>query len=309
MVNIKNDTPPEISRLDLNLVRVFVAIYETRSVTLAGDRLELTQPTVSHALARLRTSYGDRLFARGSSGLVPTALCEQLYPTLKDSLVRIEATLEETRAFDASHSTRRFRIAMSDIGALYFTPPLLRRLQESAPFVQIDITQPSPNLINDFNSGVLDLAVGNMPELLTNMRTLALFDEHYVCLMADDHPTIRNRMTTNEFARARHVLVTSPASGHTLIDGILAGQGVVRNVVARIPQFSVLPYLVADTDLLVILPKRVAELFVQRGGMKALPIPVPLPHFEVRMHWHVRHQENSAHRWLREQVAAALRKL
>ncbi|UKI07526.1 LysR family transcriptional regulator [Variovorax paradoxus] len=105
---MKKQPAAELARLDLNLVRVFVAIYETRSVTLAGDRLDLTQPTVSHALARLRTSYGDRLFSRGSSGLVPTALCDQLYPTLKDSLLRIEATLEETRAFDASHSTRRF---------------------------------------------------------------------------------------------------------------------------------------------------------------------------------------------------------
>jgi DNA-binding transcriptional LysR family regulator len=309
MMSMKKQPAAELARLDLNLVRVFVAIYETRSVTLAGDRLDLTQPTVSHALARLRTSYGDRLFSRGSSGLVPTALCDQLYPTLKDSLLRIEATLEETRAFDASHSTRRFRIAMSDIGALYFTPPLLRRLQRLAPLVQVDITQPSPSLIDDLNSGALDLAVGNMPELLTSTRTLALFEEHYVCLMAKDHPTIRQRMTTDEFARARHVFVTSPVSGHALVDGILAGQGVVRNIVARIPQFSVVPYVVADTDLLVVIPRRVAALFVAHGGMKALPIPVPLPHFEVRMHWHVRHQENSAHRWLRDQVASALRPL
>ncbi|WP_038203039.1 LysR family transcriptional regulator [Xenophilus azovorans] len=303
------DAPPDASRLDLNLVRVFVAIYETRSVTLAGDRLDLTQPTVSHALARLRTGYADRLFTRGAAGLVPTALCEQLYPTLKDALMRIEATLEETRSFDAAHSTRRFRIAMSDIGALYFTPPLLKRLQALAPHIQVDIAQPTPALPEDLTTGAVDLAVGNMPELLPSTRTLPLFEEHYVCLMARNHPTIGRSMSVEDFARARHVQVNSPASGHTLIDGILAGQGIVRNVVARVPQFSVLPYLVADTDLLVVLPVRVARLFVARGGMKALPIPASIPHFEVRMHWTARHQDNPAHRWMREQVAATLKKL
>lgn len=297
------------ARLDLNLVRVFVAIHDVLSVTLAAERLGLTQPSVSHALSRLRAAYGDRLFTRGSNGLVPTPLCEQLAPTLRGALAAVESTLEEARCFDPSHSSRRFRIAMSDIGALYFTPPLLRRLQELAPHARVDVAQPSLALLDDLATGVIDLAVGNLPELASSTRSAPLFEERYVCLMAKDHPWIGEDMELSDFARARHVLVTSPSSGHAMIDGILAGQGIVRNVVAQVPQFSVLPYLVSNTDLLVALPSRVARLFVEQGRLKCLEIPVPLPRFEVKVHWHTRQDSNPANRWLREELMQTLRPL
>lgn len=297
---------PEAARLDLNLVRVFVAIHEARSVTLAADRLGLTQPSVSHALAKLRTAYGDRLFTRAASGLVPTPLADQLAPPLRHALATMEATLDEVRAFLPERSSRQFRIAMSDIGALYFTPPLLKRLQERAPGMRVDIVQPSASLVDDLAAGAIDFAVGNLPELVATTRTQSLFKERYVCLMAQDHPWIGESMSIDEFARARHVLVTSPSSGHVLVDGILASQGIVRNVVARVPQFSVLPYLVSNTDLLVVLPSRVARLFVTVGSLKALEVPVAIPGFEVRAHWHARQQDNPAHRWMREQFVETL---
>jgi len=297
------------TRLDLNLVRVFVAIHDTRSVTLAADRLGITQPSVSHALSRLRTAYGDRLFTRGASGLLATPLCDQLAPPLRDALATVESTIEQARVFDPAHSNRRFRIAMSDIGALYFTPPLLRHLQQRAPGLRVDIVQPSTLLLDDLAAGGLDLAVGNMPELVAKTRTESLFHERYMCLMAQDHPWIGDALSVEEFARARHVQVTSPSSGHALVDGVLTSQGIVRNVVSSVPQFSVLPFLVPHTDLLVILPSRVARLFVSQGGLKALDIPVSIPGFEVRAHWHVRQHDNPAHRWLRSEMFETLRRL
>lgn len=297
------------TRLDLNLIRVFLAIHETRSATLAADRLGLTQPSVSHALARLRTAYGDHLFARGASGLIPTPLADQLAASLRDALAIVEATLDEARSFEPQRSTRRFRISMSDIGTLYFTPPLLRHLHQKAPGIRVDIVQPTSALLDELSSGGLDLAVGNLPELVASTRTVSLFQEHYVCLMCADHPWIGNAISIDELARARHVLVTSPVSGHVLVDGILAGQGITRNVVARVPQFSVLPYLLARTDLLVVLPSRVAQLFVAQGGLKTMPLPVTIPSFEVRVHWHSRQQDNHAHRWMREELIAALQGL
>ncbi len=301
--------PAPPTRMDLNLVRVFVAIHEARSVTLAAEHLGITQPSVSHALARLRTLYGDRLFTRGTSGLVPTPLCDQLAVPLRTALATVEATVDEARAFEPAHSTRRFRIAMSDIGALYFAPPLLRRLHERAPGICVDIVQPSASLLDELAAGGLDLAVGNLPELVGSTRTASLFQEHYVCLLAERHPHIDQALSVEDFARSRHVLVTSPSSGHALVDGVLASQGIVRKVVARVPQFSVLPYLLADTDLLVVLPSRVAQLFVRQGGLKALALPMSTPSFDVRAHWHVRQQDHAAHRWMREELIEALRHL
>lgn len=294
-------------RLDLNLVRVFVAIYETRSVTQAAVRLDLTQPTVSHSLARLRDAYGDRLFVRSARGLAPTARSEQLFEQLAESLSIIDASLEEQRAFDPAVSSRRFRLAMSDIGALYFAPPLLRRFQQVAPRLQVEIVQHNDGVLEDLATGRIDLAIGNLPGLAASTRSELLFRERYACLLSAEHPTISGgAMTLPDFAAARHIMVASPSSGHSLVDGILAQQGISRNVVARVPHFTVLPQLLAQSDLVVILPSRVAALYAAQGGLKALPLPVAIPEFEVRLHWHARQDTVLSQRWLRDQLIAML---
>jgi len=294
-------------RLDLNLVRVFVAIYETRSVTLAADRLDLTQPTVSHSLARLRTAYGDRLFVRSGQGLLPTGRCEQLFEQLRESLSIIDASLDEQQVFDPALSSRRFRLAMSDIGALYFAPPLLRRFQQVAPRLQMEVVQHNESVLEELATGRLDVAIGNLPGLAASTRSELLFRERYACLLSADHPAItRQAMTLPEFAAARHIMVASPSSGHGLVDGILAQLGISRNVVARVPQFTVLPQLLAQSDLVVVLPSRVAQLYAAQGGLRALPLPVEIPEFDVRMHWHARQDGVPSSRWLRNELVITL---
>lgn len=290
------------TRFDLNLIRALVAIYETRSVTQAAERLGLTQPTISHSLARLREVYGDRLFSRGSAGLVPTAVAERLYEQLSVALHAIEGTLDATAAFDPFSSTRRFRIALSDIGSLFFTPPLLRRFQTIAPRIQVEFVQLSGGLQDDLARGTLDLAIGNLPSLHTHTRNQLLFHERYVCLMADNYPGVGESIDLATFSRARHVMVSSPASGHALVDGALAERGVQRNVVALVPQFSVLPSLLEDSDLVVVLPSRVAQLYARERRLRTVELPVPIAGFEVRLHWHARQDAAPAHRWLREEV-------
>jgi len=297
------------SRFDLNLVRALVAIYETRSVTLAADRLELTQPTISYALGKLRTLYDDRLFSRGAQGLVPSALCERLYEQLSVALSSIECTTEARDGFQPQASSRRFRIAMSDIGALFFIPPLLRRFQAIAPHLQVEFVELSDSLMENLATGALDLAVGNLPDLHGHTREAFLFRERYVCLVAADHPTIAGTMDVAQFSQARHVMVTSPSSGHALISLALAQQGIQRNIVALVPQFSVLPGLVEDSDLLVILPERIACEFGNHRRVKLAQLPVPIPEFDVRVHWHARSENSPAHAWLRGQVIDILGKL
>ena len=241
-----------MSHLDLNLVRVFVAIYETRSVTHAAERLDVTQSTVSYALAKLRKVYLDRLFSRGSDGLVPTGMAEQLFQRFREALTMVEGTLEQNASFDPLRSTRRFRLAMSDIGVLYFVPPLLRRFQEVAPRIEIEIAQISDTLGEELSTGRLDMAVGNIPSLGSPMHGALLFREHYVCLMSASHPSIGERMSLAAFSAARHVMVSSPRSGHFLIEDMLAERGINRNIVARVPQFTVLPQLLSQSDLLVL---------------------------------------------------------
>ena len=298
-----------MTHLDLNLIRVFVAIYETRSVTQAAERLDVTQPTISYGLAKMREVYADRLFSRGAAGLLPTGLAEQLFERFRDALATVESTLEQQRLFDPALSTRRFRLAMSDIGVLYFVPPLLRRFQESAPRIEIDIMQIAESVGEDLAAGRIDLAIGHIPALSPQIRSALLFREHYVCLMSSAHPSIGDTMSLKEFAAARHVMVSSPRTGHFLVDEALAQRGVNRNIVARVPQFTVLPPLLSQSDLLVLLPSRVAELYVSQGGLKALALPVELPDFQVQAYWHVRHEYGAANRWLIDETVQTLSKL
>lgn len=291
---------------DLNLVRAFVAIYETRSVTLAADRLGLTQPSLSHALARLRQAYDDRLFVRSAEGLVATSLARQLYERLGQALAMIDATLESRLGFDAQASTRRFRLAMSDIGALYFTGPLLARLQQSAPRIEIEIVPIGDTIGQDLALGQLDVAIGNLPALMGSTSTARLFEEHYVCLMSATHPDIGERMSVQQLATGRHIMVSSPSSGHNLIDQALAQQGVSRNIAVRIPHFTVLPQLLAQSNLLVILPSRVAQHYVAQGALKALKLPVKIAPFDVRLHWHPGREAVPAHQWLVDEAVGAL---
>jgi DNA-binding transcriptional LysR family regulator len=292
--------------LDLNLIKVFIAIYESRSVTLAAERFEVTQPTISYALSKLRTAYGDRLFIRHSKGLAPTPIAENLYRTFCDATKLIEATLEQRHLFDPLNSTHQFRLAMSDIGVLYFAPPLLTRFQSCAPRLEIEIVQTSDAISEGLRSGRTDVAIGNLPFLIGNTQSAHLFREHYVCLLSSDHPDIADEMTLSAFSNARHLMVVSPSSGHRLVDEILSQQGVVRRVVARVPQFTVLPRLIPNSDLLVILPSRVAALFVAQGGLKALPLPIEIPSFDVRVHWHIRQENGAAHKWLIREIVETL---
>ncbi|MBS0449367.1 MAG: LysR family transcriptional regulator [Proteobacteria bacterium] len=296
-------------KFDLNLVRVFIAIFETRSVTQAAERLDLTQPTISHALSRLRELYSDRLFTRGPAGLIPSSLCERLYEQLNVALSTIEATLEAREGFKAADSTRRFRIAVSDIGALFFVPPLLQRFRAEAPRVQVEFVQLSESLPEDLATGTLDLAIGNLPNLQTHSRHAFLFSERYVCLVSADHPAAGKKLTLGEFVQGRHLMVTSPSSGHALIDGALAQKGVRRTVVALVPQFSVLPSLVQDSDLMVTLPERVARLFAVQGRLAVLDLPVDIPAFNVQAHWHARSDNSPAQTWLRSEVTETLSRL
>lgn len=294
---------------DLNLVRAFVAIYETRSVTLAAERLGLTQPTVSHSLARLRELYADRLFARGAQGLTPTAVAERLYEQLNVALSTIEGSLEAQQAFDPATSARRFRFATSDIGALFFIPPLLRRFQTVAPRLQAEFVQLSETVATDLATGALDFALGNLPQLHEQTREAHLFNERYVCLLSSDHVLAGGTLQWDAFVNARHVMVASPVSGHAMVESALSQRGVRRNVVALVPQFSVLPDLVEQSDLFVALPERVARLFAKERRLQVADIPVPLPHFEVRLHWHARSDNSAAHRWLRQELIETLRLL
>lgn len=288
-----------MNRLDLNLMRVLIAVHETRSVTAAAQRLALSQPAVSYGLAKLRRTYGDRLFNRSSSGLAATPLAERIYRRYREAMAAVDQTLDGVDRFDPLLATRGFRVAMSDIGALYFLPPLHARLQAVAPRTELEVVQVSTDVaVEDLAAGRLDAAVGNLPSIRAQTQSELLFVERYVCLMRRDHPDVGDVLTLDAFLRARHVMVSSPFSGHRLVDDALAERGVARDIAIRIPHFTMMPQLLSQSDLMVILPSRVAALFASQSPTRYLDLPVPVPQFEVRVHWHWHYARQASTQWL-----------
>jgi len=295
-----------LSGLDLNVVRAFVAIYETQSVTKAADRLAVTQPTLSHSLAKLRSIYSDQLFTRGAAGLSSTSLADQLYERFSRALASLDGTLEAAREFDPACSSRMFRLALSDMGTLSFTHAILQRFQGVAPNIEIDIQKIDDRVIEDLSVGRLDAVIGNLPALAAVARSQPLFREHYVCLLSSAHPTIGNHISVEAFSACRQIALSTPTPGNQRIADALADLGLSRRIVARVPHFSGLAQLLVQSDLLVVVPSRAARMYLQHGGLKVVDLPISLADFEVRVYWHVRHETSQPHQWLLKEITGTL---
>lgn len=301
MIYIRN---MNITELDLNLLRVFDAIVTEGSVTVAGERIGLSQPAMSNALSRLRQLFGDPLFVRTPRGMRPTPFAQQLARPVRDALRLIQTALQQHAGFEPGTSNNTFRFYMSDIGEMVFLPGLLERIKRDAPAVKIDVVRiPIKDVHTALEAGELDLAVGFLPGLTTGMRQQPLFREHYVCMLRADHPAIGAKMSARQFREAAHVLVSYAGTGHQVIEETFSEEGLTERIAVRVPHFLVVPMILARTDLIVTVPSRVAAVFVQLGNFKVLALPVGMPSFEVRLHWHERFHQDPANRWLREVMA------
>lgn len=296
-----------IHRLDLNLVRVFVAVYETASVTLAAERLFVTQPSVSYALARLRELFGDPLFTRTADGMQPTLCAQAAYRHFSEGLARIGDGWESLQTFEAAASQRRFRISMSDIGELAFLPPLMALLHQQAPGVTLEVVAPAMEQIPaQLASGQIDAAVGHLPAIAGVTQSVSLFEEHYVCLLRRAHPLVGEHLSLPDYLAARHAYVAAPASGHHMIEQVLQARGLQRNIALQIPHFTALPTLIAHSDLLATMPSRAAAMLAGYENLRTLPLPMALPALDVRLHWHARRESNAALAWFLGVVRQAL---
>lgn len=290
-----------MSSPDLNLLLVFEALFRQGSVTRAAAQVGLSQSAMSSALGRLRTQFGDPLFVKTRSGMLPTPRALELAPALTEALAMVRGAMGKREAFDPATSNRSLRVYMTDVGETVLLPALMTYLQERSPSVRLETAQlPAAELPLRLESGDVDLAVGYLPQLPERIRRARLFEEHYVCLTRPDHPLGRKGpLTLKEFLAARHVLIASMGSGHGILERTLAERGVHDNVALRIPHFAVVPLIIANTDLIVTVPSRVAATTARLVKSKVHPLPIPIPSFDVSVFWHERVENDGANRWLR----------
>lgn len=291
----------DLREMDLNLLVVFHQLLLDRSVSTAAEKLGLTQPAVSNALKRLRAALKDELFLRTSRGMEPTPYALHLAEPVSYALNALQAALTTRDSFDPKTSTRNFQLAMTDIGEMYFMPPLMVALSRVAPHVRVSTVRPNAaNLKEDMASGTVDLALGLLPDLQTGFFQRRLFHHKYVCVFRQGHPVARSPMTLAQFTELDHVGVVSANTGHGEVDGLLERAGIQRKMRLVVPHFIAVGHILQTTDLIATLPERFAQRCEAPFGLVTSPHPARIPDIAINLFWHAKFNRDPASMWIRQ---------
>ena len=294
----------ELPSLDLNLVVVLHALLEERNVTRAGERVGLSQPGTSAALARLRRHFDDQLLERVGGGYVLTELAQALHGQLGETLERLQRVLAAQPRFDPAATDRRFVVACSDSVLAVLGPPLVAAVTREAPSASLDFRSLDARVTTDPMALLRDVDLLVVPRglfALPDVPSVELYRDRWVCATWRGNTRVGDRLTLEDVSRARWVmpfqqlLMSSPA------DAALAALGVDRHCAVRVESFSVLDRLVVGTDLLVLFHERLAGELTARD-LRVVELPVQLPPITETAWSHPSRRLDPGHRWLVEVV-------
>jgi len=255
-----------IDNIDLNLLRVFDAVYRERNVSRAAEALGLTQPAVSHGLTRLRLLLADQLFTRAAGGVAPTPRAERLASAVRSAMATLQEALAEPERFDPLASRKTFRIHMSDIGESRFLPPLMARLGVHAPGVRLaTLPLPAAEIGAALDSGRIDFAFGFLPTVKDTQRA-HLLNDRYIVMVREGHPLAQRRRSGMALMQALQKIDFVAVRTHADTLRILQLLKLDDRVRLIAEHFMVLPAIVRETDLAVVMPRNIAEGFIAEGG-------------------------------------------
>lgn len=300
--------------LDLNLLRVFDVVMAERNLTRAAERLSITQPAVSNALKRLKDSVGEDLLTRAASGVKPTPRAEALWPEVRAALGHLRAALSPGE-FNPQTDAATFRIAMADATAALFMPPLVQQIEHGQALASVRVLplqtrDPAPML----ERGDADLAIGYFPETVSALtgqgadsplRHARLHDSEYVCVMREGHPLAEGELSLDAYCAADHLLVNFAGRPYGLADQALAALNRKRRIVLTVNQYFTAGRVVANSNLLTVLPAYFVGATGYREQVVTRPLPFHLAGLHVAMLWHQRHDRVSSHQWLRARLLEA----
>ncbi|MEM6256673.1 MAG: LysR family transcriptional regulator [Cyanobacteria bacterium P01_D01_bin.156] len=293
----------KLSDIDLNLLVALDALINERSVSEAALRLGLTQPAMSKRLAKLRKVLRDDILVRTAGGMQPTERVMDLADPIQVALRQIESALGNYLSFQPAQTTRIFRIATTDLIAAVLIPALIQRLQTAAPAISLIVrVLHRTEIAEALDAGKIDLAITVLLDAPPWIQNIPLFEERYVCLVAQNHPEIHNHLSLEQYIANPHILITYTADLKGVIDRMLDDQGLKRKVVASFPYHLAAPSIVANTNCIVTLSERIARLH-NWVGVKVLPLPLDFAPYRETLLWHKRDNNDRTHQWLRDTIS------
>lgn len=297
-------------RYDLNLLPVFMALMEERSVTRAAVRLGITQPALSNALNRLRDTLRDPLFIRERYGIKPTQFAEEIAPVILETLARLDEVIIGRQHFDPATSTRQFNIAPNSFVEIVLMPRIIAKLRQQAPGVKVSLT-PYGNDLTETGviSGTTDMALGRIIDPPDNLIVQHLMDDGLACVVRADHPDIADSLSREQYEQLRHVNVLPPGRMRVGLFQALERQGLRRDLAISVTHFLAVPEIIAVTDYCATLPRLICRQIAKDPRLKIVPSPVDLGSFPVEIAWHVRYRQDPAHQWLRQLLVEAAAEL
>ena len=295
-----------LSSVDLNLFVVFDTIYAEGGITRAGRRLNLSQPAISHALARLREMFDDPLFVRHGHVMTPTPLARRVIEPIRQSLQGLEVTLSRVDRFDAASAAKRFLVGMRDAMESPVLAPLMRSIAKAAPCIDLSIVRTERRDVErELSAGTLDVAVDVMLPLPEEVRRQRLGVEWMTVVARRRHPHVSAPLTLQTYLGQEHIAVSSRRRGLSAEDFELARHNLRRRVRLRCQNYLAACRVVSETDLVLTMPQRYAQILNANLRNQLLPFPLEVPAFDSYLYWHASADNDPANAWLRRQIVRA----
>lgn len=286
-----------LDKIDLNLFIVFEVIYREGNLTKSASVLNITQPAVSNALARLRKTFDDPLFERQADGMKPTSFAQNLIGPVREALWVLNNGVIDTSNFNPETARRIIRISMSDLSSALILPTLIPKLQQLAPGIIVETqTVDEKTVIDELSSSNLEFAI-EVPVLMDQrLYHQPLIDDSFVCVVRHEHPILAKKLTLDGYLGLEHIHASTTPSGTGHIDGVLHSLGHKRRIKARLQNYLVAPKLVMETDLALTMPRRLAKLY----DVAILELPFDVPDLGLHLYWHKAKDVEPGHKWLRD---------
>ena len=291
-----------LKQVDLNLFTIFDVIYTEKSLTKAGKVLGITQPAVSNALSRLRTTFNDNLFIRTSHGMMPTPVAQNVINEIRQALQLLRSSVQEGHSFDASTATKNFNISMRDISEVSFLPELLSRSKAEAPNIHIRSCYAYPNeLTNALSNGYLDLAIESSIPSTQGLHYRKIQETDFVCIARKNHSKLNGNITLDQYIDAEHIHVTNGKEDTTHIDSALSQHEISRKIVFTGHSHFVTSSLIIESDAIMTIPEALASRYAKYLDVQVLALPIDIATSHTYLFWHDNVHDDPANIWLREQ--------